>query len=226
MKRIVAGLGAAGALLLAGHALAQSQPGPVVRPPLVFHEGFSDGFSEDPVTQKSIETKDLKIFTYGPGKDLWSKTWHPNAPMVGGFMWTGACVQVCGMTLGYANDVIDLRGLAKVTWRTAETGLHQLRLLIKTADGKLLVSDQSVSATSDWQVSDLVIADLRWREVDTKTMNDVNPPGNAMWLPQPDLSQVAEIGFTDMMPGSGHGKQAGSSRVDWIEVYGQRVPKK
>jgi hypothetical protein len=37
---------------------------------------------------------------------------------------------------------------------------------------------------------------------------------------------VAEIGFTDMMPGSGHGKQAGSSRVDWIEVYGARAPKK
>ena len=113
-----------------------------------------------------------------------------------------------------------------MTWRTAETGLHQLRLLIKTADGKLLVSDQSVTATSDWQVSDLVIADLRWREVDTKTMNDINPPRNAPWLPQPDLSQVSEIGFTDLMAGSGHGRQAGSSRVDWIEVYGTRVAKK
>ncbi|HEY4028887.1 MAG TPA: hypothetical protein VGM25_00965 [Caulobacteraceae bacterium] len=226
MKTPVVGLGLALALLAAGHALAQSQPGPVNRPPLVFHEGFSDGFSEDPITQKSIETKGLRFATYGPGKDMWSKTWHPKAPAQGGFMWTGACTQVCGFTLYLPNEDLDLRGLAKVTWRTAVTGLHHLRLLIKTADGKLLVSDQSVEATSDWHVSDLIIADLRWREVDTKNMNDINPPGNAAWLPQPDLSKVAEIGFTDLQPGSGHGVQAGSSRVDWIEVYGVRVPRK
>jgi hypothetical protein len=226
MKPTVIGLGLAFSLFAAGCALAQSQPGPVVRPPLIFHEGFSDGFNEDPVTVKSMETKGLQIATYGPGKDLWSKTWHAKAPMVGSFMWTGACTQVCGMTLYLPGDYMDLRGLAQVTWRTAETGLHQLHLLIKTADGKLLISDQSVGASSDWQVSDLVIEDLRWREVDTKTMNDLNPPGNAPWLPQPDLSKVTEIGFTDMMPGSGHGVQAGSSRVDWIEVYGVRVPKK
>ena len=209
MKPTVIGLGLAFSLFAAGAALAQSQPGPVVRPPLIFHEGFSDGFNEDPVTVKSMETKGLQIATYGPGKDMWSKTWHPKAPMVGSFMWTGACTQVCGMTLYLPGDYMDLRGLAKVTWRTAETGLHQLHLLIKTADGKLLIME-----------------DLRWREVDTKTMNDLNPPGNAPWLPQPDLSRVTEIGFTDMMPGSGHGVQAGSSRVDWIEVYGVRVPKK
>ena len=226
MKQTVIGLGLAFSMFAAGHALAQNQPGPVNRPPVIFHEGFSDGFNEDPVTQKSIESKDLKVFTYGPGKDLWSKTWHPKAPMVGSFMWTGACTQVCGLTLGYADSYMDLRGLSKITWRTAETGLHQLRVLIKTADGKLLISDQAVGATSDWQVSDIVLADLRWREVDVKNLNDLNPPGNAQFLPQPDLSRVAEIGFTDLMPGSGHGVQAGSSRVDWIEVYGNKVSKK
>jgi hypothetical protein len=30
---------------------------------------------------------------------------------------------------------------------------------------------------------------------------------------------VDEIGFTDLMGGSGHG-QGGWSRIDWIEVYG------
>ncbi len=226
MKQTVIGLGLAFSLLTAGYAVAQNQGGTIVRPPMLFHEGFSDGFNEDPVTQKSLETKDLRIATYGPGKDLWSKTWHPKAPMVGSFMWTGACTQVCGMTLAYPDSYMDLRGWSKITWRTAETGLHQLRLLIKTADGKLLISDQYVGSTSDWQVSDLVIGDLRWRELDVKNLNDLNPPGNTQFLPQPDLSRVAEIGFTDLMPGSGHGVQAGSSRVDWIEVYGNKVSKK
>jgi hypothetical protein len=33
---------------------------------------------------------------------------------------------------------------------------------------------------------------------------------------------VDEIGFTDMMQGSGHGS-GGWSRIDWIEVYGAPV---
>jgi hypothetical protein len=39
----------------------------------------------------------------------------------------------------------------------------------------------------------------------------------------PDLSKIAEIGFTDLMPGGG---TPASSRVDWIEVYGKEVSKK
>jgi hypothetical protein len=41
---------------------------------------------------------------------------------------------------------------------------------------------------------------------------------------QSDLSKVEEIGFTDLMRGSGHG-MGGGSRVDWIEVYGKPIPR-
>ena len=30
-------------------------------------------------------------------------------------------------------------------------------------------------------------------------------PNNKIWMPNPDLSRVDEIGFADLMPGSGHG---------------------
>jgi hypothetical protein len=36
---------------------------------------------------------------------------------------------------------------------------------------------------------------------------------------------VAEVGFTDLEPGSGHGTMGGSSRVSWIEVYAKKVPR-
>ncbi len=36
----------------------------------------------------------------------------------------------------------------------------------------------------------------------------------------PDLSNVEEIGFTDLMPG---GKSSSCSRLDWIEVYGKPI---
>jgi len=41
----------------------------------------------------------------------------------------------------------------------------------------------------------------------------------------PDLTHVDEIGFADLMPGSGHGGgiAGGWSDVGWIEVYGQPV---
>jgi len=41
-------------------------------------------------------------------------------------------------------------------------------------------------------------------------------------LDRVDLSKVDEVGFTDLMPGSGHG-DGGYSGVGWIEVYGKPV---
>jgi hypothetical protein len=40
------------------------------------------------------------------------------------------------------------------------------------------------------------------------------------WVDHPDLSRVAEIGWTDLMTGGG---SSACSRVDWIEVYGRPV---
>ena len=54
----------------------------------------------------------------------------------------------------------------------------------------------------------------RWRRLDiTKVVEGA-------WVDRPNLSRVAEIGWTDLMPGGG---TPASSRVDWIEVYGRRV---
>ena len=205
-------------------AAAAGPPAVEDRPPLAFREEFTDGKGDTPVSVDSIKNKELAFATYGPGKGLVDKTYHAAPPNLGGFIWSGACLQVCGFTLYLPKDYIDLRGMAKITWRTTQTGLHQLRLMIKAADGKMYVSDQSVGATSDWQVSDLIIRDLRWRELDVVNMNDIST-ATGQWATPPDLSRIAEIGWTDLAPGSGHGRIAGSSRVDWIEVYGRRVPR-
>jgi len=46
----------------------------------------------------------------------------------------------------------------------------------------------------------------------------------AVWITNPDLSRVDEVGFVDLMPGSGHGN-GGWSDLAWIEVYGKPVPR-
>ena len=46
--------------------------------------------------------------------------------------------------------------------------------------------------------------------------------GETKWIEHPDLSKVDEIGFAELMPGSGHSNN-GYSDVGWIEVYGNAV---
>jgi hypothetical protein len=49
-------------------------------------------------------------------------------------------------------------------------------------------------------------------------------PNGEIWAPNPDLSKVDEIGFADLMPGSGHGT-GGWIQLGGIEVYGKSVPR-
>jgi hypothetical protein len=63
------------------------------------------------------------------------------------------------------------------------------------------------------------LGDVRWRNLNIDEVVEAR----GYWVPYPDLSRVEEIGFTDLMRGSGHGS-GGGSRLDWIEVTGRPVP--
>ena len=52
--------------------------------------------------------------------------------------------------------------------------------------------------------------DLDWLTIDMENIIE----GKAVYLP--DLSDVVEIGYTDLMTG---GQSIACSRLDWIEVY-------
>jgi hypothetical protein len=189
------------------------------RPPLFFREDFTNEPEETPVTLASLTNKDLLIASYGPGKDLVAKSHHASPKDDPSYIWLGSCTQVCGFTLRHKAAYVDLTGLAKVRWRTKQTGFHQLRLLLKLADGTLLVSDRYEGASNDWRESEISFSDVKWRKLDAKVMND------GAWVDSPDLTKVDEIGWTDLQPGSGHGTggAVGSSRIDWVEVYGLAV---
>jgi hypothetical protein len=189
------------------------------RPPLAFREDFLDEPNETPVTMASIKNKALRFTLWGPGKDMVSKSHHASPKDESGYIWTGSCTQLCGFTLYDPAAYLDMRELAKITWRTKVTGFHQLRLMLKLADGRTLVSNKTVDATSDWHVSEMTIQDIEWHGLNTKTMTDDPVVKN------PDLSKVAEVGWTDLMAGSGHGTPGASTRVDWIEVYARKVPR-
>ncbi|MFW6290079.1 MAG: hypothetical protein ACOC0R_03840, partial [Mariniphaga sp.] len=70
---------------------------------------------------------------------------------------------------------------------------------------------QSDGPSKDWRIKEFNLQDINWHLLDIDRVVEVGPAKN------PDLSNVEQVGFTDLMPG---GKSAACSRLDWIEVYG------
>ena len=83
---------------------------------------------------------------------------------------------------------------------------------MQTAHG--YVGSQGDCTSKDWRITEFNIADIEWYSLNIKSVIEGRP------VPDPDLSKVDEIGFTDLMTG---GVSDACSRLDWIEVYGKPV---
>jgi hypothetical protein len=138
-------------------------------------------------------------------------------------LWTGVCHTPIAATLRDRARYVDLTGLARIRWVTRTSGFHVVRPVVKLADGNWFVGDYgegSHSANSTlFLESEVALASVRWLPLDISRIVTV---GQA-WA-SPDLSRVDEIGFADLLPGSGHG-WGGFVNVGRIEVYGKPVPR-
>ena len=133
-------------------------------------------------------------------------------------LWTGTTTSPSAATLRDRNRFVDLSNpLAKIRWVVRTSGFHQIRPVLKLADGTWLVGDRTTGPFSDFNQADVTIADVRWLKLDIDRVVSV---GN--WVEHPDLTKVDEVGFADLMPGSGHGP-GGYVNVGRIEVYGDAV---
>lgn len=150
------------------------------------------------------------------GRDGMKKSHHDTPADDPYYIWDGTCAGNCGATLRDKGSYADLTGLAKIHWRTKQSGFRRLRVVLKLAGGAWLVSDFSEGASTDWRESEFAIQDLRWRQLDVRTLVEGG------LVEHPDLSRVDEIGWSTLMTGGG---TPASSRVDWITVYGRAVPR-
>ena len=132
-------------------------------------------------------------------------------------VWTGMCTTPCAVAFRDKNNFADLSGLSRIKWVTKVSGFHQVRPIVKLADGTWLVGDHTDGSTLDWLTSEFSLADVRWLRLD---INNVVTKGN--FVEKPDLTKVDEIGFADLLPGSGHGA-GGWLDVAAIDVYGKTV---
>ena len=132
-------------------------------------------------------------------------------------IWTGLCTSPCAVALRDKTRLADLSGLARIRWNSKMSGFHQVRPIVKLADGTWLIGDRPTGTTRDWLVSETSYGDLHWLKLDITRVVTVGTV-----LDSVDLTRVDEIGFADLMPSSGHGP-GGWADVAQIEVYGQPV---
>lgn len=181
---------------------------------LFFREDWKEIEAALPVTQAHVANTDLVLLLYGPGSGAIKKSNHPEIPNDPYYIWSGECKANWAVGLRHRNQLVDLTGDASVHIRSKQSGFRQLRIVLKLADGSWLVSDQYAGVAEDWTEKEFRIAEIRWRRLNIETITE------GPWVENPDLSKVAEVGFTDLMTGGG---TPASSRLDWIEVYGKPV---
>jgi hypothetical protein len=134
-------------------------------------------------------------------------------------IWTGMCTTPCAVALRHKTHTADLSGLARLRWNTKVSGFHQIRPIVKLADGTWLVGDRTDGTVRDWLFTEFSFGDVRWLRLDI-----ARAVTTGTVLDKVDLSKVDEIGFVDLMPGSGHG-QGGWVDVAQIEVYANSAPR-
>jgi hypothetical protein len=191
------------------------------RAPLFFREEWKNeaGTYEPKIENIHLSNPNLEIKYLGPtGKEILvagtsgSET-NPIHP------WTGMCTTPCGLTLRHKTQSVDLTGLARIRWNTKMSGFHQVRPVVRLANGTLLVGDFADGIVADWQEREFSLSGIKWI-----TLDGERGVTTGTVVANPDLSKVDEVGFIDLMPGSGHG-QGGWSDVAKFEVYGKPVPR-
>jgi hypothetical protein len=188
------------------------------RPLLFFREDWKQGPAggENPVTAASLADPNLELTLIVPAGQimLTGSAGDDNNPT---HVWLGLCTTPCGLALRNKQNLADLTGLARLRWTTKMSGYHQIRPILKLADGTWLVGDHAEGSARDWLVSEVSFADVHWMKLDI-----TRAVATGTTVEHVELSKVDQIGFVDLMPGSGHGP-GGWSDVAQFEVYAKPV---
>ena len=222
------------AATLAGQAVAQPAapaapaPAPIPLPPLFLSEGFHrdhPSHAQAAIELSNVASPNLELKVYGPdAKDLTISGMGVPNDLIN--LWSGMTTEPTAATLRDKANYVDLSGRAKIRWVVRTSGFHVVRPVLKLADGTLLVGDRGDASPMLFNEIEFSIADLRWVKLDPERVVTRGGSGKtgqaAIWYENPDLTKVDEVGFVDLMPGSGHGV-GGYVNVAHIEVYGVPV---
>ncbi len=221
-------LGIAGSTLLLAQEPAAGRGGANAPRPAVlvmkaeFKPAVAGKTEQVPFVQANVVDPNLELKQYGAGKDVLTNAGNP-AQFIPFSAWTGTTTGPFALTFRDKTNLLDLSGGAKIRWATKTSGFHVVRPVIKLADGSMFVGDVSSENVAMMAVSEFPVATVRWVKLDPVRVVTLGSPGpfNQIWV-TPDLSKVDEVGFADLIPGSGHGT-GGWVHVGSIEVFGKAV---
>ena len=180
--------------------------------------------------QENVKDPNVEIKYYGAAARQILTTGAPGSDVTPYGVWTGTAEGPFAITFRLKNNNLDLTGLANIRWFTKASGFHVVRPVVKLANGTMMVGDLAFSSVPKLSLSEFSLTNIRWIKLDPDRVVTVNSgpaaanPNNEIWVPNPDLSKVEEIGFVDLMPGSGHGT-GGYIQLGIIEVYGKTFPR-
>lgn len=221
--------------LIVCSAFAQEGRPPATAAPLAFKVDWVRPQSQEDTkirytpVQENVADPNVEIKFYGAGAKQILTTGAPGSDVTPYGVWTGTAESPFAVTFKLKNRYLDLTGLANIRWFTKTSGFHVVRPVVKLANGTLMVGDIAFSSVPKLTLSEFSLTNVRWIKLDPARVVTVNSgpaaanPNNEIWVPNPDLSKVEEIGFVDLMPGSGHGT-GGYIQLGKIEVYGKTVP--
>ena len=212
-------------IFLASSVFAQSSAPAPTRPPVFFSEGWkalsspADDHGAWPASQGGVANANLALSLHGvSGKEIQLVAVRGSADVYPLNLWTGTTTSPTAATLRDRNRFVDLSSpFAKIRWVVRTSGFHQIRPVLKLADGTWLIGDHTTGPAADFNESDVSLADVHWMKLDIDRVVSVGT-----WVERPNLTKVDEVGFADLMPGSGHGP-GGYVNVGRIEVYGDAV---
>jgi len=206
-----------------GNAPPRPQPAALVMK-VAFQPAVAGKTEQLPFVQANVVDPNLELKQYGAGKDVLTNAGNP-AQFIPFSAWTGTTSGPFALTFRDKASTLDLTGLAKIRWATKTSGFHVVRPVVKLTDGTMFVGDVHSENVAMMAVSEIPVASVKWVKLDPARVVTLGTPGpnNTIWA-SPDLSKVDEVGFADLIPGSGHGT-GGWVHVGSIEVYGKAVPR-
>ena len=168
------------------------------------------GQPDDKALQKACNKSDaVAAYAYGPAAEVWWKgienkltrqdkleVWRlpaeasqQLAALAERSMQLQATVQEGALTLSSKENFADLTGKARIRWYLKTSGFHEVRPVLKLADGTWLIGDHADAFVYDYHVSEFYLAEVHWLKLD---MPKVLTKGTL--LDKVDLSKVDEIG--------------------------------
>ena len=180
----------------------------------IFREDWAETPAARPITQAHVAHPELVLGVYGTGARELKKSHHDDIVGDPYYLWSGKCPGPWAVSLQHRRWLIDFRCGGLVRWRSRQSGDRKMRLIVESADGTWLVSEQGDDQTGPWHEFEIRLEEATWFRLDIAHAEKCERARNV------DLSRMSAVGVSDLQAGGGADR---CSRLDWIEAWGRPV---